>query len=121
MSVPILKQGNFLIASVQSDPTDAELTAMREDLAHKVQTYRSRGVIVDVSLLDVIDSFAARILGGIAATLRLRGAKTVLVGIQPDVAFAMVQLGVTLPDVETALDLDEGLELLRAILPGGAG
>jgi rsbT antagonist protein RsbS len=115
MKVPILKQGDVLIASVQADPSDADLTAMRAELSEKTGTLRSKGVIIDVSLLDVIDSFAARILGGICTALRLRGAKTVIVGIQPEVAFAMVQLGVTLSDVNTALDLDEGMELLGGL------
>ncbi|HZA13947.1 MAG TPA: STAS domain-containing protein [Myxococcaceae bacterium] len=113
MTVPILKQGDTLIASFQSDPTDAELTQMQRELSRKVGELRARGVILDVSLLDVIDSFAARTLATIAASLRLRGATTVLVGIQPEVAFSMVQLGVTLPNIHTALDLEEGLELLR--------
>ncbi len=111
--VPILRQGKVLIAAIQPDPTDADLTQMRQELAVQVGMHRARGVIVDVSLLDVIDSFAARTIGGIAAALGLRGARTVLVGIQPEVAFAMVQLGVTLPGVPTALDLEEGLALLR--------
>jgi rsbT antagonist protein RsbS len=113
MKVPILKQGDTLIASIQSDPTDADLNQMQHELSVKVGELRARGVILDVSLLDVIDSFAARTLGTVAAALKLRGAATVLVGIQPDVAFSMVQLGVTLANVHTALDLDEGLELLR--------
>lgn len=113
MKVPILKQGDTLIASIQSDPTDAELNQMQQELSVKVGDLRARGVILDVSLLDVIDSFAARTLGTVAASLKLRGATTVLVGIQPEVAFAMVQLGVTLANVHTALDLEEGLELLR--------
>jgi rsbT antagonist protein RsbS len=114
MRVPILKQGSTLIAAIQEDPTDADLTGMREELAAQVGTIRARGVVVDVSHLDVIDSFAARTIGGIASALRLRGARTVIVGIQPEVAFAMVQLGVTMPDVRTALDLDEGLAMLSA-------
>ena len=113
MKVPILKQGDTLIASIQSDPTDAELSQMQHELSMKVGELRARGVILDVSLLDVIDSFAARTLGTVAASLKLRGAATVLVGIQPEVAFSMVQLGVTLPNILTALDLEEGLELLR--------
>lgn len=112
MRVPILKQRNFLIASIQVALTDADLLQLWEDLTEQVGKYRSQGAIVDVTALDVIDSFAARTLRGIAHMLRLRGAQTVIVGIQPDVAFAMVQLGLTLDGVATVLDLDEGLAFL---------
>ncbi len=113
MLVPILKQGDFLIATIQSALTDDDLLQLRDDLAEQVGRYRSRGVIVDVTVLDVMDSFAARTLRALAHMVGLRGARTVIVGIQPEVAFAMVQLGLTLGDVETALDLEEGLELLQ--------
>jgi len=89
------------------------------DLAERVGRYRSRGVIVDVTVLDVIDSFATRTLRAVAHMLNLRGAKTVIVGIQPDVAFAMVQLGLTLGGVGTALDLEEGLAYLDRLSRGG--
>lgn len=114
MHVPILKQGGYLIASIQSVLSDADLLALRDDLADRVGQFRSRGVIVDVTVLDVIDSFATRTLRAIAHMLRLRGAETVIVGIQPDVAFAMVQLGLTLEGIGTALDLEEGLAYLDA-------
>jgi rsbT antagonist protein RsbS len=114
MPVPILKQGNVLIVSVQAALTDRDLVELKDDLADKVGRFRSQGVIIDVSLLDVMDSFATRTLRGIAQTTKLRGAETVIVGIQPDVAFAMIQLGLTLDGVATALDLEEGLELLTA-------
>lgn len=112
MHVPILKQREYLIASVQSVLSDADLLQLRDDLAERVGEFRSRGVIVDVTVLDVIDSFATRMLRAIAHMLKLRGAETVIVGIQPDVAFAMVQLGLTLEGVGTALDLEEGLTYL---------
>lgn len=112
MHVPVLKQGDYLIASVQSALSDADLVQLRDDLADRVGQFRSRGVIVDVTVLDVIDSFATRTLRAIAHMLRLRGAETVIVGIQPDVAFAMVQLGLTLEGIGTALDLEEGLAFL---------
>lgn len=113
MQVPILKQGDYLIASIQSVLSDADLVQLRDNLGARVGSYRSRGVIIDVTVLDVIDSFATRMLRGIAHMLKLRGAETVIVGIQPDVAFAMVQLGLTLEDVGTALDLEEGLAYLN--------
>lgn len=112
MGVPILKEGPYLIASVQSALTDADLLRLRDDLARLVGLHRSHGVVVDVTALDVIDSFAARTLRTIAHVIRLRGAQTVIVGIQPEVAFAMVQLGLSLAGVVTALDLEEGLALL---------
>src|SRR5687768_10750879 len=112
MHVPVLKQGDYLIASVQSVFSDADLLQLRDDLADRVGRFRSKGVIIDVTVLDVIDSFAIRTLRAIAHMLNLRGAKTVIVGIQPDVAFAMVQLGLTLEGVGTSLDLEEGLAYL---------
>lgn len=112
MHVPVLKQGDYLIASIQSVLSDADLLQLRDDLADRVGQFRSRGVIIDVTVLDVIDSFATRTLRAIAHMLKLRGAETVIVGIQPDVAFAMVQLGLTLEGVGTALDLEEGLAYL---------
>src|SRR5689334_17038135 len=112
MRVPILKQRHYLIASIQSALSDEDLLQLRDDLAEQVGRYRSRGAIVDVTVLDVIDSFAVRTLRAIAHMISLRGAETVIVGIQPEVAFAMVQLGLTMEDVATALDLEEGLAYL---------
>ncbi len=120
MAVPILKQGNYLIASIQAALTDAELLELQDNLVNGVGKFRSRGVIVDVTALDVMDSFATRTLRTIAHTIKLRGAETVIVGIQPDVAFAMVQLGLTLDTVATTLDLEEGLALLNRRLGNGA-
>jgi rsbT antagonist protein RsbS len=116
MHVPVLKQGDYLIASIQSVLSDADLLQLRDDLSDRVGQFRSRGVIIDVTVLDVIDSFATRTLRAIAHMLKLRGAETVIVGIQPDVAFAMVQLGLTLEGVGTALDLEEGLAYLNRLI-----
>ena len=113
MRVPILKQGEYLIASIQSALTDQDLMQLRDDLADRAGRFRSRGIIVDVTALDVMDSFACRTLRSLAYILRLRGAQTAIVGIQPEVAFAMVQLGLALGEVQTALDLEEGLVLLK--------
>lgn len=113
MLVPILKQGDYLIASIQSSLTDADLVRLRDQVVDQVGRYRSRGVIVDVTVLDVMDSFAVRTLSSLSQMITLRGAETVIVGIQPEVAFAMVQLGLTLGTVETALDLEEGLAYLN--------
>jgi rsbT antagonist protein RsbS len=110
--VPVLKQGDYLIASIQAALTDSDLGRLEVDLMSDIGRNRSRGVIIDVTALDVMDSFATRSLRNIAHMTRLRGAQTVLVGIQPEVAFAMVQLGANLEDVHTALDLEEALAFL---------
>jgi rsbT antagonist protein RsbS len=112
MAVPILKQGSYLIASIQSALSDSEVLELRDDLAERIGRHRSRGIIVDVAALDVIDSFVARSLRTIALTAQLRGAATVIVGIQPDVAMAMVQFRLNLEPLHTALDLEEALALL---------
>ena len=119
MPVPILKQGAILIASVQSALTDSDAERLRFDLMERVSRFRAQGIIVDVTAIDVMDSFAARSLRTIAHMTRLRGADTVIVGLQPEVAFAMVQLGLQFDDMNTALDLEEGLALLNR--QGGAG
>lgn len=118
MTVPILKQGDYLIATVQAALTDAELVELRQKLVERTGQFRARGVIVDVTALDVLDSFAARTLRDLALTARLRGAETVVVGIQPEVAFAMAQLGLTLEGVSAALDLEEGLQFLENKVKG---
>jgi len=107
-----MRQGDVLIASIQAALTDSDLLHLQQALADQVGRFRARGVIVDVSPLDVLDSFASRTLRTIAHMTKLRGASTVIVGIQPEVAFAMVQLGLRLEEIPTALDLDEGLALL---------
>jgi rsbT antagonist protein RsbS len=113
VEVPILKQGEFLIATFQAALSDADLNQLRRGLVAQVVRFRSRGVIVDVTAMDVMDSYASRTLREISQMIRLRGAETVIVGIQPEVAFAMVQLGLTLEGVATALDLEEGLAYLN--------
>jgi rsbT antagonist protein RsbS len=113
VAVPILKQGPFLIATIQAALTDSAVLKLQDDVMAQVTRHRSRGIIVDVTALDVMDSFVSRSLQGIARMTRLRGAETVIVGIQPEVAFAMVKLGMAFEDVLTALDLEEGLALLQ--------
>jgi rsbT antagonist protein RsbS len=113
MSVPILKQGDVLIASIQAALSDHDLMELRDQLTERVGRLRSRGVVIDVTALDVLDSFATRMIRGIAFTTKLRGAQTVVAGIQPDVALAMVQLGLSLDGIATALDLEEGLVVLH--------
>jgi rsbT antagonist protein RsbS len=119
VQVPILKQGNYLIATIQSALTDADLLQLRDELTARVGRFRSRGVVIDVTVLDVMDSFAVRTLRATVHILKLRGSETVIVGIQPEVAFAMVQLGVTLDKEATALDLEEGLVFLDRQVEGG--
>jgi rsbT antagonist protein RsbS len=123
VAVPILKQGDYLIASIQTALSDTDMLDLRDDLLQKAGTLRSKGIIVDVTALDVMDSFASRSLRAIAHMANLRGARTVMVGIQPEVAFAMVQLGLNLEGVHTALDLEEGLKFLDRITrePGDGG
>ena len=120
--VSILRQGSYLIASIHTALDDSQMVAFREDLIEQIGQHRSRGVVIDVAALDVLDSFGASTLRTIGEVARLRGAVTVIVGIQPDVAFAMVALGMSTGTLVTALDLEEGLEHLDNTIPrrGGA-
>lgn len=113
--VSILRQGDTLVASVHTALDDSEMLRFREDLVRQIGEHRSRGVIIDVAALDVLDSFGTRTLRTIAEMARLRGAVTVVVGIQPEVAAAMVQLGTGAGDLTTALDLEDGLDLLAGL------
>ena len=117
--VSILRQGRYLIASIHTALDDSEMVRFQNDLIEQIGRYRSRGVIIDVAALDVLDSFGSRTLRDIAEMARLRGALTVIVGIQPDVAFAMVQLGMGTGSVATALDLEEGLSYLDGYVSNG--
>ncbi len=119
MEVPILKQGSYLIASIQSALSDSDLAQLRDRLVAQVGKLRATGVIIDLTALDIMDSFATRTLRDTAHMIRLRGAETVIVGMQPEVAFTMVELGLSLRGIATALDLEEGLVYLaRSRKPG---
>ena len=118
MSVLISRQGEYLVASVVSDLSDSQVNALRSDLISRVGELRAKGIVVDVGGLDVIDSFVARSLRTIALTAKLRGAETVVVGIQPDVAIAMVQFDLDLGPIRAALDLDEAFALLERWIEG---
>ncbi len=118
--VSILRQGPQLIASIHTALDDSQMVRFQRDLIDQIGKHRARGVIIDVAALDVLDSFGSRTLRNIAEMARLRGAVTVIVGIQPDVAFAMVELGMDTGSVHTALDLEEGLEYLSRS-SGGSG
>ena len=114
--VSIMRQGHTLIASVHTALDDSQLVRFERDLVDQIGEHRSKGVVIDVAALDVIDSFAALTLRRVAEMARLRGAQTVIVGIQPEVAFTMVRLGVEPGHVPTALDLEEGLRLLGSLV-----
>ena len=117
MFVSILRQGDFLIASIHTALDDAELLRFQEDLVDQIGTRRAQGIVIDVAALDVLDSFGSSSLRDLARMARLRGAATVIVGIRPDVAFAIVKLGMDL-DVHSALDLEEGLAYLESVTTG---
>ena len=122
--VSILRQGPYLVASIHTALDDTQMVRFRRDLIEAIGHQRARGVIIDVAALDVLDSFGSRTLHDIAEMARLRGARTVIVGIQPDVAFAMVRLGMGTGTIPTALDLEEGLAFLNGatgLVPGGFG
>jgi rsbT antagonist protein RsbS len=110
--VSILRQGSYLIASIHTALNDSEMVRFRHDLIEQIGAHRSQGVVIDVAALDVLDSFGSSTLRSIAEMARLRGALTVIVGIQPDVAITMVELGMDTGTVHTALDLEEGLAYL---------
>lgn len=109
---PILRQGKTLIVSVQDALSDSDLVTLQGLLLERVFSANATGVVIDVSALDVLDSFGTRTLSNIATAVQLRGAQTVIVGVQPEVALSMVLLGLSLTTVSTALDLDAGLALL---------
>ena len=113
--VSILRQGSHLIASIHTALDDSQLRRFLRDLIDQVGRYRARGIIIDVAALDVVDSYATHTLRNLANIAGLRGASTVIVGINPDVAYTMVRLGLNLNTVHTALDLDEGLAVLNEI------
>jgi len=120
VAVALLRQGDALIAAIQSDLTDSQVLRLRDDLTDQVGLHRLRSIIIDVSALDVIDSFVARALRAMAISARLRGAETLVVGIQPDVAIAMAHFDLNLEPLRTATDLDEALAVLTR-LPGERG
>lgn len=111
--VPILRQGKHLIASIQEELTDSDILDLQSRILDQVVKYRASGVIIDVGAMDVIDSFGTRTLAEIASAVQLRGAKMVIVGIQPEVALSMVLLGLTLDGVPTVLDLEAGIAVLN--------
>ena len=118
--IPILKMGPFLLVTIQVDMHDQLAMALQEDLAEKIVSSRARAVLIDISALDVVDSFIGRMLGTIASTSRILDAETVVVGMRPAVAITLVELGVSLPGVKTTLNIEKGMDLLRASVNGRA-
>jgi rsbT antagonist protein RsbS len=120
LRVSILVQGAYLIASIHTALDDEHFERFQHDLIDQIGQKRARGVIIDVAVLDVLDSFGSRTLRDLGQVARLRGAETIVVGIQPEVAFAMVKFGIDLDPMHTALDLEEGLALLDQLGRSGA-
>lgn len=111
--IPILRIGRFLLVSIQVDLDDELALGLQDDLTSSISRHRASGVLIDISSLEVVDSFIGRVLGQIASMSRILGARTVLVGMRPAVAITLVEMGVRLSGVETALNVDRGLALLR--------
>jgi rsbT antagonist protein RsbS len=118
--IPILKMGEFLLVTVQVDMHDRMATALQDDLTERIVSAHARGVLIDISSLEVVDSFIGRTLGNIASMSRILAAETVVVGMQPAVAITLVELGLSLKGVRTALNVDKGMQLLRESLEKGA-
>ncbi len=120
--VPILRLGDCLLVTVQVDMHDELAMTLQDDLTNKIVSTKARGVLIDISALEMVDSFIGRMLGNIAAMSRILDAQTVVVGMQPAVAITLVELGLSLPGIRTALNVDAGLALLRRMLDeGGEG
>lgn len=112
--IPILRMGDFLLVTIQVDMHDRLALALQDDLTRMISDTEARGVLIDISSLDIVDSFIGRMLGNIAAMSRVLDAQTVVVGMQPAVAITLVELGLALPGVRTALNVDAGMELLKS-------
>ena len=119
--IPILKMNEFLLVSIQVDMHDRLAMTLQDDLTERIVRDRARGVLIDISSLEIVDSFIGRMIGNIAAMSRVLDAETVVVGMRPAVAITLVELGLSLPGVRTSLNVDKGMELLRASLSGGNG
>jgi rsbT antagonist protein RsbS len=119
--IPILKMNEFLLVSIQVDMHDRLAMTLQDDLTDRIVRDRARGVLIDISSLEIVDSFIGRMIGNIAAMSRVLDAETVVVGMRPAVAITLVELGLSLPGVRTSLNVDKGMQLLRASLDGGNG
>src|SRR5213082_3839599 len=116
--IPILRMGRFLLVTIQVDMHDQLAMTLQDDLTQRIVRDRARGVLIDISSLDIVDSFIGRMIGNIAAMSRVLDAETVVVGMRPAVAITLVELGLELPGVRTALNVEKGMELLRVALDG---
>jgi rsbT antagonist protein RsbS len=114
--IPILKMSEFLLVTIQVDMHDRVALTLQEDLTSSIVKHRARGVLIDISSLELVDSFIGRMIGNIASMSRVLDAETVVVGMRPAVAITLVELGLALPGVRTALNVDKGMELLRRSL-----
>lgn len=114
--IPILKMGDFLLVTIQVDMQDRQALILQDNLTHLVARHQSKGVLIDISALDMVDSFIGRMLGSIATVTRVMDAATVVVGMQPAVAITLVELGLSLPGVLTALNVERGMALLQSRL-----
>ena len=112
--IPILRMGQFLLVTIQMDLRDTVVERLQEDLAQMVDREGAKGVLIDLSAVEMVDSFIARTIARIATTSRFQDAQTVVVGMQPAVAITLVELGLSLPSVRSALDVEQGMDLLRA-------
>ncbi|MGZ3355802.1 MAG: STAS domain-containing protein [Isosphaeraceae bacterium] len=112
--IPILRMGEFLLVTIQVDMHDRLVTALQEDLTSQIAASGAHGVLIDISSLDMVDSFIGRMIGTIAGMSRVLDAETVVVGMRPAVAITLVEIGLSLPGVRTALDVEKGMVLLRA-------
>jgi rsbT antagonist protein RsbS len=112
--IPILQMGEFLLVTIQVDMHDRLALALQDDLTNKIVSAGARGVLIDISSLEIVDSFIGRMLANIAAMSRVLDAATVVVGMKPAVAITLVELGLSLPGVRTALNVEKGMDLLRA-------
>ena len=116
--IPILRMGDFLLVTIQVDMHDRLAMTLQEDLTNRISETGARGVLIDISSLEIVDSFIGRMLGNIAAMSRVLDAQTVVVGMQPAVAITLVELGMSLQGVRTALNVDAGMEVLRESVDG---
>jgi len=114
--IPVLKMGEFLLVTIQVDMHDQLALTLQDDLTSQIVKYRTRGVLIDISTLEMVDSFIGRMLGTIASMARLLDADTVVVGMQPSVAITLVELGLSLKGIRTALDVEKGMEVLKSAL-----
>jgi rsbT antagonist protein RsbS len=119
--IPILQIGQFLLVTIQVDMHDQLALSLQDDLTHRIERSGARGVLLDISALDIVDSFIGRMISNISAIASVLSAATVVVGMQPAVAITLVELGLTLPGVQTALDAERGMQLLQRSLDGGPG